>query len=259
MEKMKLVIAGERVHGIGYRYFLMEAALNSGIEHFRAVNVLNHLQEVHVFVAGEREQLQEFYEFVSTNFPVDASVKGVTRQDYRGYIPKIESFALVFNVGQMRTFIEVGRSLERKIDKSLEKQDAMLEKQDLMLNKMDDMLSKQDLMLEKQDTMLNKMDEMLKKQDLMLEKQDAMLSKQDEMLNKMDVMIEKQDLMLSKMDAMLSKQDETISELKNVRSEVAGVSSRIDKTNNLLEERFSKMEKEIERIKKALIRAGIDV
>ncbi len=252
MEKMKLVIAGERVHGIGYRYFLMEAALNSGIEHFRAVNVLNHLQEVHVFVAGEKEQLQEFYEFVSTNFPVDASVKGVTRHDYRGYIPKIESFALVFNVGQMRTFIEVGRSLERKIDKSLEKQDLMLEKQDAMLSKMDVMLEKQDAMLEKQDLMLNKMDEMLKKQDLMLEKQ-------DEMLSKMDVMIEKQDTMLSRMDAMLSKQDETISELKNVRSEVAGVASRIDKTNNLLEERFSKMEKEIERIKKALIRAGIDV
>ena len=259
MEKMKLVIAGDKVHGIGYRYFLMEAALNSGIEHFRAVNVLNHQQEVHVFVAGEKEQLQEFYEFVSTNFPADASVKGVTRHDYRGYIPKIESFALVFNVGQMRTFIEVGKSLERKIDKSLEKQDLMLEKQDSMLSKMDEMLIKQDLMLEKQDAMLSKQDEMLNKMDEMLKKQDLMLEKQDEMLNKMDVMIEKQDTMLSKMDEMLKKQDKTISELKNVRSEVGGVASRIDKTNNLLEERFSKMEKEIERIKKALIRAGIDV
>jgi len=144
MEKMKVVIAGEKVHGIGYRYFLMEAALNSGIEHFRAVNVLNHKQEVHVFVAGEKDQLQEFYEFVSTNFPEDAKVREVKRHDYKGYIPKIDSFALVFNVGQMRTFIEVGKSLEGKIDISLEKQDAMLEKQDQMLEKQDEMLSKQE-------------------------------------------------------------------------------------------------------------------
>ena len=114
MEKVKVVIAGEEVHGIGYRYFLMEAALNSGIERFRAVNVLNHLQEVHVFVAGEKDQLQEFYDFVSTNFPADASVKEVTRHEYRGYIPKIDSFALVFNVGQMRTFIEVGKTWRGK-------------------------------------------------------------------------------------------------------------------------------------------------
>ncbi len=44
MEKMKLVVAGDKVYGIGYRYFLMEAALNHGIERFRAVNVLNHQQ-----------------------------------------------------------------------------------------------------------------------------------------------------------------------------------------------------------------------
>ncbi len=58
---------------------------------------------------------------------------------------------------------------------------------------------------------------------------------------------------------MLSKQDETVSELKNVREEVARVGSRLDKTNDLLEERFNRMEKEIERIKKALMKAGIEV
>ncbi len=58
---------------------------------------------------------------------------------------------------------------------------------------------------------------------------------------------------------MLSKQDETVSELKNIRKEVARVGSRLDKTNDLLEERFNRMEKEIERIKKALMKAGIEV
>ena len=90
MEKMKLVVAGDKVYGIGYRYFLMEAAINHGIERFRAVNVLNHLQEVHVFVAGEKDQLQEFCDFVSTNFPADAGVKENARHEYLDRIPKID-------------------------------------------------------------------------------------------------------------------------------------------------------------------------
>jgi len=36
----------------------MEAALNHGIEKFRAVNVLNHKQEVDVFVEVEEKQLK---------------------------------------------------------------------------------------------------------------------------------------------------------------------------------------------------------
>ena len=98
------------------------------------------------------------------------------------------------------------------------------------------------------------------------------------MLEKQDLMLEKQDTMLGKMDLMLQKQDETIKvigeesektreELKSIireesektRKEIKEVSSKLDKTNELLERRFEKLEEEIERIKKALIKAGIDI
>jgi prefoldin subunit 5 len=36
-------------------------------------------------------------------------------------------------------------------------------------------------------------------------------------------------------------------------------SSKIDKTNELLEKRFEKLEEEIEKIKRALIKAGIEI
>ncbi len=74
-----------------------------------------------------------------TNFPADAGVKENARHEYLDRIPKIDSFALVFNVGQMRTFIEVGKNLERKMDVSLEKQDEMLGKQE-MIKKQDEQI-----------------------------------------------------------------------------------------------------------------------
>ena len=110
--KKKIVITGRKLHDIGYRYFLMEAALNYGIERFRAVNVLNHKQEVDVFVDGEGEQLREYFEHVKSSFHPDAEVDEVDWQDYAGYVPKIESFALVFNVGQSRKLIEIGKAIK---------------------------------------------------------------------------------------------------------------------------------------------------
>lgn len=93
----------------------------------------------------------------------------------------------------------------------------------------------------------------------MLEKQDKMLEKQDTMLGKMDLMLDKQDETIKeikkiseKQDKMLEKQDETIKEIKTI-------STKLDKTNELLERRFEKLEKEVEKIKMALMKAGIDI
>jgi len=45
-------------------------------------------------------------------------------------VPKIESFALVFNTGQAGKFIEIGKSISGKMYTMLGKMDLMLEKQD---------------------------------------------------------------------------------------------------------------------------------
>jgi len=107
---------------------------------------------------------------------------------------------------------------------------------------------------------------MVGRQDLMLQKQDETLSKIDLMLQKQDGMLSKMDLMLQKQDLMLQKQDETILAIREVKKsvdEVKGgvkeVSSKIDRTNELLEKRFQRLEEEVEKIKKALLRAGIEI
>jgi acylphosphatase len=90
--------------------------------------------------------------------------------------------------------------------------------------------------------LLNKQDTLLEKQDQMLEKQDIMLKKQDQMLEKQDQMLKKQDQMLKKQDQMLEKQDIIIKEIRGLREDL-----RV-----FIEERFSKIEKEIAMIKEKI-------
>jgi ABC-type phosphate transport system auxiliary subunit len=78
--------------------------------------------------------------------------------------------------------------------------------------------------------------------------------------NKQDNMLEKQDNMLEKQDNMLEKQDENTKVIKEESQKIRrDLSSRLDRTNTLLEKRFRKMEDEINKITKALIKAGIEV
>jgi len=66
---------------------------------------------------------------------------------------------------------------------------------------------------------------------------------------------------------MLRKQDETIQVIKEegkktrkmISSRTKLLSSKLDNITRLLEERFKKLEEDVERIKRALIKAGIDI
>ncbi len=116
----------------------MENALAFGIEKFRAINIEDEKQTVEFYVEGEDEAVNEFCKFARSNFPPDAVVDEVKVEDYKWYVPKIEAFALVFNIGQLRKFIEYRKQVLNKQDKMLEKQDSMLGKIDLMLKKQDE-------------------------------------------------------------------------------------------------------------------------
>jgi acylphosphatase len=97
---------------------------------------------------------------------------------------------------------------------------------------------------------------MLEKQDLMLQKQDLMLQKQDETLKEIRGMrVELKEEIRETREELKNEITKTRVELKE---EIKGISSKLDKTNKLLEKRFERLEEEIERIKKALIKAGIE-
>lgn len=77
--------------------------------------------------------------------------------------------------------------------------------------------------------------------------QEEMLDKQNQMLGKQDQMLDKQDQMLGKQDQMLGKQDRTIEEISALRSDL----------RNDMNERFNKIEQELQAMKDALHRSGI--
>lgn len=63
MKKLKGMIQGNKTHDVGYRVFLLNKAMELGIEKFRASNTFeNNLQAVVFYVEAE---LYEKYEYLS--------------------------------------------------------------------------------------------------------------------------------------------------------------------------------------------------
>jgi acylphosphatase len=174
----KRVIIKGKVHGVGYRLFLYAIAESIELERFYVDNIYLDKEAIEILIDDEGSKVEDFINIINQKKPERAIVESIEIYDYKDNIMKRDAFYRYLTAMQLFKIANYGSSM-------LEKQDKMLEKQDLMLEKQDKMLEKQDLMLEKQDKMLEKQDLMLEKQDKMLEKQDLMLEKQDKMLEKL--------------------------------------------------------------------------
>ncbi|RSN75789.1 acylphosphatase [Candidatus Methanodesulfokora washburnensis] len=246
MPRKRIVITGN-VHDVGYRPFLLGIAGFLGIERFYADNiVIDGKQAVEILIDSSEDKISAFIDLIERKKPEAAVVESIQVEDYSGNVMEMESYYRYLTALQLEKIVTYGGQMLKKQDLMLEKQDLMLEKQDEMLKKQGEMSGKMDKMLEKQDQMLEKMDKMLEKQDLMLEKQ-------DEFSGKMDKMLEKQD------ETIKAIREEGRKTRKRISSSTKLISSKLDNITYLLEERFKRLEEEVERIKKALIKAGIDI
>ncbi len=151
----KITITGSKIFDIGYRYFLVEQALGCGIERFRAINLRNE-GKLLVFVEGDEEALNEFAEFAKNNFPKDAQVDSIEIEDYKGYVPKIDQFLLLFNVQQSRKFIEIGKEVRDEVRLTREE---LGKKIDEVGRKVDEVAKKVDKVAEKVDKVAEKVDQ----------------------------------------------------------------------------------------------------
>ena len=85
--KLKARITGEKVHDVGYLVFLLDLALELGIERFAAYNRIDCGSEVvSVMAEGDDDQIAAFRELVASMRPDDARVSDVTIEDYDGRI-----------------------------------------------------------------------------------------------------------------------------------------------------------------------------
>jgi acylphosphatase len=81
--KLKIKIAGPKVHDVGYRYFLMSNAIDLGLKGFHARNRMNgEKQEVLALVEGDEEEIADFKELVETRKPELSEVSSIAFEDY---------------------------------------------------------------------------------------------------------------------------------------------------------------------------------
>lgn len=110
----KITIQG-KVHNVGYRLFLLEQADAMFIPFFDARNIkINNKEALIVLVDGEESQLDEFVDFVNSNYPEKADVKKVTVEDYSGKIREIDKFRQSLNTLQLSKIVQSG--LEISVD-----------------------------------------------------------------------------------------------------------------------------------------------
>jgi acylphosphatase len=151
--KIKIKIAGGKVHGVGYRPWLTDVAMNAGLRGFYAGNRIEGKNSVVVVQAeGDEESLSCFEEQVRSSKPQFAEVDRIETEEYTGAVMHLESYAAINTSAQLNKAIPLLLGMNNKMD-------SMLDKQDQTIGKLDQMLGKQDQMLDKQDQMLDKQDE----------------------------------------------------------------------------------------------------
>ncbi|NLL09628.1 MAG: acylphosphatase [Methanomicrobiales archaeon] len=142
---------------MGYRVFLLNRALQSGLIGFSAFNhtLPDNIQQIEICIEGDTESIEEFTTDLHDNIPVHAIVDTISIEPYGKRVITIMDYMHLVQVEQLDKGIPAILSIQSSQEKMLEKQDRMLEKQDVMIGKQDQMLEKQDQMLGKQDLMID--------------------------------------------------------------------------------------------------------
>jgi len=92
--KLKIKIAGPKVHDVGYRYFLLGIAMSSRIRKFEAHNTKgNEGGEVLVFADGDEAAIKAFRAQVETEHPAQSEVSNIVFEDFEGVVMRIGEYA----------------------------------------------------------------------------------------------------------------------------------------------------------------------
>ncbi|MCK9564682.1 MAG: acylphosphatase [Methanothrix sp.] len=106
--KLKVKIAGPKVHDVGYRYFLLSMAMNNRIKMFEAYNTeSSEGDEVLVFVDGNDEAVKAFCAQVETKHPARSEVSNIVFDDFEGDIMKIGEYSQFCSIVQLNKAIPI--------------------------------------------------------------------------------------------------------------------------------------------------------
>ena len=124
--KQKIVIAGPKVQGVGYRPFLIALADEFEIGKFSVHNSEEDGKQIVIAKAdAEDAQLGAFIDAVRARKPKKADVSGIRNEPFEGRVPSIVRTSILSMNSQL-----LGH---RAIESINEKMDLMLNKQDLTI------------------------------------------------------------------------------------------------------------------------------
>lgn len=100
--KLKIKIAGPKVHDVGYRVFLLKHAMNLALPGLSTYNwEENGQQEVIALVEGDEARTAAFRQMVEKNKPELAEVSKVTSEDYNGEVGRASEVAMFCSFVQL--------------------------------------------------------------------------------------------------------------------------------------------------------------
>lgn len=138
--KLKIKIAGSKVHGVGYRPWLTDAAMDAGLLGFYAANRTENKNPVVIVLAeGDEESISLFEETVRSDKPQFAIVDRIVVEDHSGDVMSLDKYAAMNTSSQMNKAIPLLLSMNNKMDQMLDKQDQMLGKQDETISEIRDL------------------------------------------------------------------------------------------------------------------------
>jgi len=100
--KLKVKIAGPKVHDVGYRVFLLRHAMNLALPGLSTYNwEEDGQQEVIALVQGDEARIKAFLHTVEKNKPEPAEVSKVTFEDYDGDVGRTSEVAMLCSFVQL--------------------------------------------------------------------------------------------------------------------------------------------------------------
>ncbi|MDD5616423.1 MAG: acylphosphatase [Candidatus Methanoperedens sp.] len=144
MEKRKILINGPKVHGVGYRAFLLDEAEALLMPNFSAKNIKNGTEVVEVLVGGTKENIDIFIKFVKNNYPEETEVADISFEDYDGDIRTIEAYSRSFSASQLSKIAMTGVSLVKNQKDHIKITKEIVKKQDEHIGISREILYKQD-------------------------------------------------------------------------------------------------------------------
>lgn len=125
--KLKITIAGPKVHEVGYRVFLLKHAMNLALPGLSTYNwEENGQQEVIALVEGDEARIAAFRQMVEKNKPELAEVSGLAFEDYEGDVGRASEVAMSCSFVQLDKAIPLLLSMNDKMECMIGRQDVMI-------------------------------------------------------------------------------------------------------------------------------------